>query len=561
MRPVILALILALVVPSLAPAATSQEAGGAFRLLVRGVAADFAPEKWKEEQPLTGNLSKTGPLPAVPNLIGTYRNPYYDGRPRQLPAGPVNAWGYSLNLSLELGDANRQPVNAPTTPLTIEAWIEAGQHDIPAKLTKTGATSFRAQFDLDGELGKPWPALLGGSLPVMVEVYENPATSQPRKVGQDSVAIRSTYGVGSLAAVAFPREALTVYSDLGNFTSLATRALAPADTLSVSFSFGVPDAPARGVLVNTRAQKVVFEGKTDSAGTLMITAKPSDVLGAAEGGLVVVEAHLVGSAADLTVGNGLVVVPVQSHATTVTGMAQETRVGTADPAATVKIIVSDPDAGPQTGGRQGRVVALDGVRVLANVPFLPVEPGGDLNHKVARYPAAFVTGATPPPSSYNVFSLLFTERNEFYSLATATRGISISAAPAQVQDGVAGSLRLTIRNLNENGDTTADPGLGATAHVRVDRLPGGGNWTGDVALYEGEVRVLPIEFGGARPGVYEAVVNSTFDELRVDRVARVVVSEPRSALDGFLERLTPAPAALGLLALAALAALAGRRPL
>lgn len=557
MRPIVLVLVLAILLPALSPPVASQDAGGAFRILVRGVTGVFGPETWKEEQPVTGNLSKTSPLPTVPNVVGTYKNPYFDGRPRQLPTGPVNAWGYHVNLTLELADANRQAIQNPPLNLVIDARIEAGTHDIPAKLTKLGPTTFRATFDLDGEAGKNWPAMLGGSLAVAVEVYEQATTASPRKVGQDALTLRSVYGVSSLPAVAFPRDALQLYSDLGNFTAFATAPVAPADTLRVTFSFGVPNATARGMMVSTRAQQVVFDGRTDARGTVTVTAKPSDLLGAAEGGLLLVEAHLVGSPTDLTVGNGLVVVPVQSHATTITSIARETNAGGSDPAAMMRVTVNDPDASPQAGGRHGRVVALDGVRVLANVPYLPADPNQpDLNHKTARFPARFIVEAKVP--SYSLFSLLFTERNEFYSLATAQRGYSVSAAPLTLEEGQAGDLRLTVRNLNSNGDPQADIGLASTVRIAITSLPGGGNWSGELSLAEGESRTVEIDVRAVDIRVHEAVVNSTSDELRLDRIARIEVVEPPGAFDSFLRRL-PAPAPLALLALAALAAFALRR--
>lgn len=557
MRPVVAILVLLLLAPALMPPAASQS-GGAVRVLVRGVAGAFGPDVWKEEQPISGNVTSGTPLPTVPNLIGTYRNPYFTGGPRQLPTGPANAWGYSVNLTIELADANGAPIQDAPLNLYIEAAIPTALGTVPAKLTKLGPTSFRATFDFDGEVGKPYPALVAGSAPVVVDVYQQVPAAQPRKLGQETITLRTSYGVGSLPAVAFPREALQVYSDLGNLTTLATRPLTPADSITTSFGFGVPNATAKVLMINNRASKVVFEGRTGASGALSVTAKPADVLGTAQGGLVVLAAFLAGSPTDLNVGSGIVVVPVQSHTTAVTSIQLESRVPRADdPTATVRVGVNDPDATPQVGGRHGRVVALDGVQVLANVPFLPVEPGTtDINHKFARYPAAFVKEAKV--SSYTLYTLLFTERNEFYSLATATRGYTISAAPVTVDEGKPGELKLTVRNLNNNGDAQADIGLATTVKLAVKDLPGGGNWTGESALAEGESKILTVPFD-ARQGSHEATINSTADELTLDRMATIRVVAPKGALDSFLERLVPAPAALALLALAGVAAFAMRR--
>lgn len=559
MRRALLLLVLAAL---LAPAAVDAQssASGTLRVAVKEIDAGFGPESWKEEQPFLGDVGKSTALPALPvAYTGVYRNPYFDGRPRFLPAGPVNAWGYNATLTLELIDSRGAPLADPEPNLLVEASLRTSFGDVPAKLTKIAPAQFLARFDLDGEAGKRWPALLGGAATLVVDVFEQPPTAQPVKLASDAHTLAFTYAVPSLNGLPFPREALQVYSDLGNLTPHSLSTFSPSDAIPIAFSFGVPNAAAQVRVVNNRAAVTIFDGRTDATGTVSATVVPGDVLGDAAGGLLVVEAHLTGAGTgNRTLGNGLVVVPVQSHATLVRAIARETRAGATDPAATMRVTVQDPDAGPQAGGRHGFVVLLDGLTYVGRYPFLPVEPGSDVNHKFARYPAKDVVDAGL--ASYTLYSFLFTERNEFYSLAIADRGYSVSAPPVAVEEGASGVLRLTVRNLNDNRDGNPDYGLDAIVKLAVTGLPGGTNFTGEISVAEASSGVVEIPFLASGAGGYRVVLNSTADELRVDRTFSVDVTNPPSGLSGILGRLgVPGPGIGFVLLSAAAAVLLARR--
>jgi hypothetical protein len=536
-----------------APTLRAQSASGNYSIFVKAMSADFAPESWKDEAPFAGMVGATTPLTPLPaGYTGVYQNPYAGGPPHDLPQGPVNAWGYSMNLTIDVLNGQGQPLTDPSSNYLIDANVKYGAGEIPSKIAKLSATEFRAQFDLDGEAGKPWPALYGGDATVAVDVYQQPPTAQKEKVGSGSIVLHSAYATPDLPAIPFPINSTQVYSDLGQLAPLDPRPAKPSDTIPVAFSFGVPNATAKLVLVSSHAEKATT-ATTDAAGVLRASVKPSDVVAAGSGGLLVIEANLVGDRASMTVANGLVVVPVQNHATTITAIERETRTGPTDPAATMRVTVLDPDAGAQGGSSYGSLLVMNGPTLLQSVPFAPTDVGtADANHRYARYLASAIASAKV--SQYQLYSVLFDKPGDFYSIASAVRGISVTATSVGVQQGQSGVLPIGVRNLNDNGDANGDVGLGTTVHLALRGLPGGANFTQDLSLAEATGKVVDVPFTGGQAGSFRVVINATSDEIQLGETTGIDVKTPPGPLDNLLSRFAPGPEPLVALALVGVAA-------
>jgi hypothetical protein len=526
--------------------AHAQATAAPYRVAIREMQADFSNEGWKDEPAAAGPITKGTVLPQLPagatGAYLVYQNPYNAGGPHYAPPA-ANAWGYHLNLTLEILDSNGQTLTAPDTNLYVDANLVLPDGRIPSKLAKLSATQFLATFDLDGENGKPWPAFLAGTATLAVDIYQQPSGAQPVKVGSDTTnTIRAAYGASSVSAFPIPRNGLPVYTDIGNVTLLHAPAVLPNATLDVSFAFGVPNAPVRVELVDATNPFVVADGHTDSTGSFTTTVQPAKVLGSAAGGLVLLEAHLTGDPSARTVGNSLVVLPVAAHATPVTTIMEETRLPS-DPAATIRVEVYDKDASATGGAHYGQLdpIANGALLTPAAVPFQPIEPGQNPDHEVARYPAYFVTSHRPALNEYTLVGFLFGSPNELYSLTVATRGIALSAAPVSVAQGGNGTALLAVQNLDANGDSIADPGMAITAHIVAKGLPGTKNWSADSSVAEGAIATVAIPFSTSQTGTFAPVLNATADEISATFEPLLSVTTPSSGLAGLLERLTPAP--------------------
>lgn len=499
--------------------------------------AGYGSEAWKDEPPLG---AVAGGLPVSrEGALGVYANPYADGAPHQ---GAQPWLGHNLTATIELRDEAGAAVASGAHYLA--ARLEGGGATVPAKLARLAPGRFAAQFDLDGEAGdEAVPALPPGAARIVAEVYE--ATPDP------TVADRR------VARAEFQVQALAAAFDLGGFR-LADAALGFADTgagdgalvlgtlarpgepFAVQASLGAPRAPAALVAWARGRLVPLAEGLTDGAGVLAASFDASQLLGANESGLALLEAHLDGSQG--RVASAVLAVPVSSHPTKVARFVHEPRAGGA--ADTLLVGVEDRTAGAERPAR-GAVHVLDRAgATVASAPFEPTGFGPSAGERTARLPAAQL-----PREGYRVVALLQTGDGRLYSLAQATRGLDVVVLDARGRPFEAGNLTVLVRNLGHNLDDAVDDGLALAVRVNATGLPGGGEAAADVEVPEGGEARLSLPFL-ADAGRYAVEVTAAAGELRATSAATLLVEEaPRALLPG------PGP----LLAVAAALLLAQRR--
>lgn len=547
----------ALDVPALgSPSAPTGPAAGV-TAVATSLAMGYGSEGWKDESATLGQLAgqSPAPVPAPPALplpvggTGVYANPYASPTVRHaspVPVGATNWWGYNLTASIEVTDEAGQPVEGE---YVLAARIDSPGGPVPAKLRRNGPTSFVAQFDLDGENGRSdFSALPPGDHAIVVDVAQGgsvvanatiPFTIAPAFIDRTSFLLpdASLPGMNDVAA--------------GNATPFLPSLVPLSEPFVANANLGAPNASAEVVAVVGRAATRIATGTTDASGRLPFSFAPSSLLGTATSGLVVVEAHLVGERA--TGASAVLALPVSDHATKVSAISLE-RAGPAAQLATIAIVASDPDG----GARRGQVLLTKGHQVLATGDFLPTSfaQGTDREARVRADDLARYQGLT----SYGVLAMLLTENGGFYSFATASRGLVVSAQEMEIGPRDQAALRVLVRSLTDNFDADADPGLELTVDVRVTGLPGGVTAEQQVTLAEGEEGEFEIVIPATsrRLGEYAAAIVATADELAFfDEIAIVVRDEP-SALQQLFSRV-PAPGALpALVAILVVAAVAGR---
>ncbi|MHB8584557.1 MAG: hypothetical protein ACYDDF_01785 [Thermoplasmatota archaeon] len=538
--------------------AHAQASGGSYRVAITNVTADYTSESWKDEQPVLGTVGKSTPLPVLPvGYTGVYQNPYF-GSPHFAP-GVANAWGYHLNLTLELRSSNNATIANPDQGLYVNASLILPSGTIPSKIAKLSSTQFLATFDLDGgEPGKNWPDFASGLATLQVDVYNAIPTAQANKVASQTFTVRASNGAAvNFDALTFPWNGLPVYTDLGCLTLLHASLVKPSATIPVTFSFGVPNAAVHVILVDAYSQVTIASTTTDSAGDVSVSVQPAKVLGSATGGLVLLEAHLLGDPATLTVGDSVIAIPVAGHTTTISGIIDDQPVPGAPPT-TIRATVRDPDAGATGGPKYGYLDAVSGTTLLEQVPFQPVEPGSNnTGQEYARYSAMAVI--SHKLASYQLYTFQFDAPNQLYSFALATRGFMVEAPAVSVGQGATTTIPINVINLDANGDVNPDPDLGITAQLLVKGLPGGKPWIGNVSVGQGTNQTVNVPISTGQAGAFTVVVNATASELQLVTATVASIAAPESPLDSFLHRLTPAPPEALVVLVIAAAALALRR--
>jgi hypothetical protein len=537
---------------------------GGVTIRVDRLVASYGSEEWKDEPATLGGFFKTSPFPTgTPLYTGTYENPYADPtRPHASPGGPGNYWGYNLTLEVTLASDGGAPIAAGDTGYLVSARIATPRGAIPAKLTKTNATSFRATFDLDGENGKDWPALDPGEASILVDAFfggQDPTVAQ-QKVGSATVPFRFQEVYLDKIGFDVPERVLPSYSDVtrGNFTSFYGKLLAPGEPVRLAVNVGVPNAETRVVLVNDRRAVPLFEGRSDAQGRVGVQFEPGLALAGGLSGLLLLEAHLVGD--DRAVGNAVVALPVSERQVPITAIQYEGRGlgGKEVPQlATVLVAAEDRSATPEAASRQGTLLLAKGNAVFDEVRFFPPSFAPGATRREARFPASAVPETF---SSYNLLAIFLDNANRFYSFATASRGLGLALADAHATRFEQGALPVVVRSFNTNYDATDDPGLSATFMLGATGLPGAKVYETEVTLEEGVEKTLLVPVGTTDLGEFRITVNATLGDVSIARAAALAVEPPPGFIDNVLGKVAPGPGpALAALALAAAVALARRR--
>jgi hypothetical protein len=341
------------------------------------------------------------------------------------------------------------------------------------------------------------------------------------------------------------------YGDVGsgNQTLLEARITPPAEELRLTAAFGVPNASAAIVAWDGPQPHVLASGNTDEGGFLRASARASELV-ANGSGLIVVEAHLTGSApAFASVTMALV---VSSHPTRVVEYAFEPRnlqgqgITAAD---AVRIVIEDPTAGEQRPVR-GSLHAVDrSGRLLADGAFDPATFGPAGTTRVGRLLVASLPSAL---SSYRLVAFLESQDNRVYSMASAMRGYALAGATGTGLELEQGTFPVFVRNLNDNGDDRPDAGLALTVRLRVAGQPGLPVET-DVHVDEAQESRVDVRYAGA-PGTYAILANSSSAELRQDLRGALTIQAPNKGFLGL-----PGAEPIALIALLGGAALAQRR--
>ncbi|HVL87941.1 MAG TPA: hypothetical protein VM681_08075 [Candidatus Thermoplasmatota archaeon] len=507
-------------------------------------ASSYGVERWKDEP--ARDAASLGP-PALGGL-GVYENPYFV--PGRVHDGPDGVFlGLNLTARIVVRGPDGQPP-APTQNLVVRASIPVAGGEIPAKMARLAAFEFQAEFDLDGENGRDFPALFAGPHAIEAEILEIPADplGLPQRVGRSTLSFSFLPGSLGVLAHALPESILPGLADVGpgNRTAVASATVSPREPLPVAVSFpGAAGAQVEIAAFEGPRRTLVHRGALDASGATTVSFAPATALGQNASGLLVLEAHLVGEGR--AAGGVTVAVPASDHPVRVAAIQFVPRGVAGQPVSqvdTVQFTVRDPNPSPLSASKRGTLYVLDRTgEVAANAEFSPT---GFLPGSAGR------TASVPAPSiramggtSYRVAALLFDAQDRFYGLATAVRGFSVLVQPPEARADEPSELRVTVRNHNNNLDLERDDGLALSAVVLVSGLAGAAHRE-DVALDEGQERIVTIPFQAAA-GYYAVQVNVTAGELAHGEEAAFRVAARGGPFEGL-----PAPG--GALAAAALAA-------
>lgn len=521
---------------------------------VTALAMGYGPEAWKDESATLGSLAGQSPvpLPGLPALpvggTGVYANPYASPTVRHgspIPVGPTNWWGYNLTATIEVTDDAGEPVQGDYA-------LAARLAGAPAKLRKDSPTSFFAQIDLDGENGRAdVPFVAPGTHDLEIDVLQGGAV-----VASALVPITIVPATFDRATFPFPDANLPGFNDAaaGNVTPFLPTLVEREGAFTGFATLGRANATAEVLAVAGRAATRIASGMTGPNGRIGFSFEPSTVLGSAATGLVILEAHLVGEGA--TGASAVLALPVSDQPAKVSGVRLEPA-GPAAPLTTLAVTASDEGA----GARRGAVLLTKGTQVLATGEFLPSSflQGTEREARIRVDDLRKYQGLT----SYGVIALLLTENGGFYSFATASRGLAVSATELEISPREQAALLVTVRSLTDNFDTEDDPGLELTVDVRITGLPAGGSAEQQLTLGESEEGVfeVPIPAGARREGMYAATIVAIADELAFFHNASIEVRDEPSAIQKVLSEI-PQPGALAALVGVGIAALAlgrGRR--
>ncbi|MHB8605368.1 MAG: hypothetical protein ACYDCK_08930, partial [Thermoplasmatota archaeon] len=297
MRAAVL-LVTCVVLASLVPLASVPAQSTSVNIAVKAVTATYGPETWKDEAPAAAGikqgLAPPGPLGGA-GPFAVYENPYAD--PRSPHQGPMqNWWGYRADVDLALVDAAGKDVPPSAGAYFVEAVLRTVVGDIPAKLTKTGATTFRATFDLDGEDGKDFPPLptTGGTL--RLEAWQAPTAplGAPQQLGSSRVELDAANVLFDRVAALLPDSIVPGYNDAapGNFTWVAPNLVDPAKPFNLTFTFAEHNASAVVSLISGANAREIYNGSTGPMGRVPVAFEPGAALGSATNGMLLLEAHL-----------------------------------------------------------------------------------------------------------------------------------------------------------------------------------------------------------------------------------------------------------------------------
>lgn len=555
-----------LVSAAFTPGVTAEaEDEAALRPVLSDVQARYGSESWKDVNATIGQITAGSPLSAVPgpDETGVYQNPYSGpDHAHQGPAG--NFLGYRLEgkITLRTGDGGAPPSDKN---YVVDARIEAASGRIPARLAKVTNDTFQVMADLDGENAHDYPALtLGGEARLLVDVYEDPAdpTVSPKVVASDRFLIDVRRGTHDAPTNLFPEAQAPGYMDVGatNYTDLRSGVVHPETRVEATVTF--PGADGERAIARlhrgTTDNATVFTGRTGPNGTVDFSFTPSEVLPPTDdSGLLVLDTHLKGNRRVL--GSAPLLLAVTPHPMTVSSVNYEDR-SSAQGASTVQVTVQDSNENAQNNSRRGTLYLVKGTDVVAESSFGPGGTG-DPTVRTARFPASAVQ--EPGFTSYSLVALFFDGQDDFYSLATAQRGASVSVETEPVEPNTETRMTVTVRNLNDNGNGKADTGLSLTAELEVRGLPGAAEVVQDqIIVDEGQVGTAEIPFTPTEAGNHDYAVNVTAGEIQMDLVGAVEVRDP-SFFDEILSEDdllgAPGPGGAALVAALAAAAVALRR--
>ncbi|MBI4393652.1 MAG: hypothetical protein HY556_07660 [Euryarchaeota archaeon] len=539
MKPVILVFILLVASAVLSPPAVSQ---GVVVPALRELKAGYGSEAWKDEaaQPTIGGIPTTPVTGSVPPMV--YSNPYYDGaRPHHAASG-VNYVGYNLTAVIDLQDDRGAPPSGPDN-YVINASIATTTGVIPAKLTKLSAYQFRAQFDLDGESGKPFPVLLPGSYSMKVEVLLLSTTPDPT-IPPTSVSVRPFSVTASGVAIDipgtfFPEERIKGYTDIGagNLTLLQTTAVAPSEPVEVTAVFREAAGRLAEIVVqNKDVGRVIKREAADSNGRVIARFQPSEVTGNANSALLVIEAHLVGD--ENSLGSSAVAVPVAARPVTTLAYRHEARqIAGQGLSQAEAIIVQVNDTAPdvQSGSTGGDAFALDASGRIVTSAAFQADSFVSGNARLARLPAEPIRAAGL--TTYRVISILY-KGDDFYALTTAQRGFTLSVPVIEPRPRQEAQLNVTLSNYNNNFDVSDDVGLAMTVSLKLVG-PGSKVFEDVISLRESQQRTIVVPFRSDVAGNVRVSINATSGELEIGRDMLVRVADPPQS-NGLFDLPTPA---------------------
>jgi hypothetical protein len=557
MKPVMLLVVLLMAAAAMSPLAVSQ---GVVGPSLRELKAGYGSEVWKDEaaQPIVGGIPNTPVTGTVPPMV--YSNPYADSaRPHHAASG-VNYVGYNLTALVDLQDDRGSPPSGPDN-YVINASIATTTGVIPAKLTKLTAYQFRAQFDLDGENGKPFPVLLPGSYSMKVEVLLLPTTPDPT-IPATSVSVKSFPITASGVAIDipgtfFPEERIKGYTDIGagNLTLLQTTAVLPSEPVEVTAVFREAAGRLAEIVVqNKDVGRVIKREATDSNGRVIARFQPSEITGNANSAMLVVEAHLVGD--ENSVGSSAVALPVAARPVTTLSYRHEARqVAGQGLSQAEAVIVQVNDTAPdvQSGSTGGDAFALDASgRVVTSAAF-QADSFVSGNARLVRLPAEPIRSAGL--TTYRIISMLY-KGDDFYALTTAQRGFTLSVPVIEPRPRQDAQLNITLSNYNNNFDVADDAGLAMSVSLKVVG-PGSKVFEEVISLRESQQRTIVVPFRSDAAGNVRVAINATSGEIEIGRDLLVRVADPPQP-SGFFNLPTPGYL-LGAAAVIA-AGLARRRP-
>ncbi len=556
--PVFAVLAITLPVLSAVPVADAQTG---LTVALDGVQGHYGPESWKDVPPLgQSGLPLTSPVPGAT----VYENPYAN-RPHFTPTGPANYWGHLVDFNLSLVDGQGNPVNpSATTTYVLGGHVQTPLGRIPIQWSRIDAVSFTARIDADGEQGRTdFPALPAGASTLHVDIYNDPTdpTQTRKKIGDADIPISSVAVGHNLPGMFIPDANVMYYSDTGagNHSILYPRQIGPTETIEAIFNFGVPNATAQVVLGDNRNRLVIAEESTGSTGRIAVNVSADAILGVVPNGMLILEAHLVGGVGLFgPVGSTAILIPVSPNNVTISDLLYEGR-GLGDTEipdfASLRVVALDSSATATSGSRRGTLLVRTGMETLTTAEFAPDAQNPSI--RSARIPAR--TLAAEELSRYGLFAMFSDQQNRFYGMASAERGLAVSVEAAALRPQQDGALLVTVRNLNDNFNAGLDVGLSLPVNVVVQNLPGGGTFEKTVTLDEGGESVIEVPLRAGSIGFHAIHVNATAGELRVERVANLLVTVAEPSDQGFWQEAIPGPGA-GLLVLAGVAvALLARR--